>query len=84
MYIGHKLVHRFPLRGTARDSRDFGPVATFLRLVYYNFDFHDRLSSDPHRHDDVAVLEAVVAAVVGAHLPGGLGVLEFQAHVAAV
>ena len=36
--------------------------------------------SDPHGHDDVAVL--VVFAFGGAKLAGGLGVFEFQANVA--
>ena len=36
--------------------------------------------SDPHRHHDVAVL--VVLALGGAQLAGGLGVFEFELHVA--
>src|SRR6185312_16972550 len=39
--------------------------------------------SDPHGHEDVAVLD-VVGGVFGAHLAGGLGVLELQAHLAGV
>src|SRR5215470_76095 len=39
--------------------------------------------SDPHGHDDVAVL-VVVAGVFRAELASGLGVLEFQADFAGV
>src|SRR5260221_11270818 len=39
-----------------------------------------RTSSDSHRHDDVAVL--VIVSFGGAELPGGLCVLQFQAHFA--
>ena len=39
-----------------------------------------RDASDPHGHDDVAVL--VVLAVGGAELAGGLGVFEFESYVA--
>src|SRR5208283_5955688 len=37
--------------------------------------------SDAHGHEDVAVLD-VFGAVFGAHLAGGLGVLELQADLA--
>src|SRR5271165_3968718 len=40
--------------------------------------------SNPHGHDDIAVLEAVVAGVVGTHLAGGLRVFELQPNFAAV
>ena len=39
------------------------------------------LSSDPHRHDDVAVL--VILALGGTQLAGGLGVFEFKLDIAA-
>src|ERR1700693_3394058 len=39
-----------------------------------------RTISDPHGHDDVAVL--VVVRAEGAELAGGLGVFQFEAHVA--
>ncbi len=40
-------------------------------------------SSDAHGHEDVAVLDVFVA-VFGAHLAGGLGVLELEADFAGV
>ena len=43
----------------------------------------DRKLSDAHGHEDVAVLDVFVG-VFGAHLAGGLGVLELQADFAGV
>src|SRR5271165_986892 len=40
------------------------------------------ICSNPHRHHDVTVLEAVVAGIVGTHLAGGLRVFELQPHLA--
>src|SRR5450755_4113894 len=62
----------------------FGVLASYQRHPAAAFGLaegvHGR-SSDPHWHYDVAVL--VFFAFGGAHLAGGLGILEFELHVAA-
>ena len=52
-------------------------------MVYSTASTADPKASDPHGHQDVAVLHVLVG-VFGAHLAGGLRVLELQAHFAGV
>ena len=87
MYVSEQLSHRLALRSAAGNGGDFRPVAALFCFVHDHFDFHGFSSStpsNPHRHHDVPVLKPVVAGIVGAHLAGGLGVFELQAHIAAV
>src|SRR4051794_40370451 len=78
--ILHKPVRRKEARRPSRQSQHSATILFSTEVAWTN---PGRLTSDPHRHQHV--LGAVFSlGIFRAKLAGGLGVFEFQAHLAFV